>query len=65
MLDETMLYSKCSKNYEHGYQDWKSQNACQNSIANREVKQSDLGMHCLSRTFWQTTSIRNFRTYSE
>ena len=25
-------------------------------------KKSDLGLHCLSRQFWQTTSVPNFRT---
>ena len=25
-------------------------------------KQSDLGIPCLSRAFWQITSVRNFRT---
>ena len=25
-------------------------------------KQSDLDLHCLSRAFWQATSIQNFRT---
>ena len=24
--------------------------------------QSDLGLHCLSRSFWQATRVRNFRT---
>ena len=42
-------------------------------IANREdptlfrlflQKQSDLGLHCLSRPFWQATSVQNFRTSS-
>ena len=27
-------------------------------------KQSDLGLQCLSRIFWQTTSVRNFRTFT-
>ena len=27
-------------------------------------KQSDLGLHCLSRLFWQATSVLNFRTYT-
>ena len=38
-------------------------------IANREdpdqtasSQQSDLGLHCLSRPFWQATSDPNFRT---
>ena len=38
-------------------------------IANREdpdklllPKQSDLGLHCISRPFWQATGIQNFRT---
>ena len=38
-------------------------------VANREdpvrlllQKQSDLGLHCLSRPFWQATSVQNFRT---
>ena len=25
---------------------------------------SDLGLHCLSRSFWQATSIHNFRTFT-
>ena len=35
-------------------------------IANREdpdQTQSDLGLHCSPRPFWQATSIKNFRTY--
>ena len=34
-------------------------------MANRKdplKKQSDLGLHCLSRPFWQATIVRNFRT---
>ena len=27
-------------------------------------KQSDLGLQCLSRIFWQITSVRNFRTFT-
>ena len=27
-------------------------------------KQSDLGLPCLSKPFWQATSVRNFRTFS-
>ena len=33
-------------------------------IANREDPESDLGLHCLSRPFWQATSVRNFRTFT-
>ena len=40
-------------------------------IANREgpdqmllKKQSDLGMRCLSRLFWQASSVRIFRTFT-
>ena len=40
-------------------------------IANRETlirlllqKQSDLGLYCLPRPFWQETSIQNFRIFS-
>ena len=39
-------------------------------IANRELirlllqKQSDLGLHCLSRPFGRATSIQNFRTFA-
>ena len=41
-------------------------------MANREKtlirlllkKQSDLGLHYLSRPFWQATSFRNFRTFA-
>ena len=38
------------------------------SIANREdtdqMKQSDLGLHSLSRAFWQVTIDKNFRTFT-
>ena len=27
-------------------------------------KQSDLGLHCLFRPFWQTISVQNFRTFT-
>ena len=27
-------------------------------------KQSDLGLHCLSRPFLKATSVRNFRTFT-
>ena len=27
-------------------------------------KQSDLGLCCLSRPFWQATSVRNFRAFT-
>ena len=27
-------------------------------------KQSDLGLHCLSRPFWQAASVLNFRTFT-
>ena len=37
-------------------------------IANREdpdqTASSDLGLHCLSSSFWQATSVRNFRTFT-
>ena len=35
-------------------------------ITNREdlKKQSDLGLHCLSRPFYQAISVRNFRTFT-
>ena len=36
-------------------------------IANREdrdQKQSDLGLCCLSVPFWQATSVGNFRTFT-
>ena len=37
-------------------------------IANREdpdgKKQSDLGLRCLSRPFWQALSVRDFRTFT-
>ena len=26
--------------------------------------QTDLGLHCLCMYFWQTTSVRNFRTFT-
>ena len=39
--------------------------------ANREdpdhtavLKQSDLGLRCLSKPFWQATSVENFRTFT-
>ena len=40
-------------------------------ITNREnpdqtaEKQSDLGLRCLSRPFWQATSVQNFRTFTK
>ena len=27
-------------------------------------EQPDQDQHCLSRTFWQATSVRNFRTFT-
>ena len=35
-------------------------------IANREDpdQTADLGLHCSSRPFWQTTSVQNFRTFT-
>ena len=37
-------------------------------MANREdpdlKKQSDLDLHCLSRSFWQATSVQHFRTFT-
>ena len=35
-------------------------------LANRQFpdKQFDLGLHCLSRLFGQTTSVPNFRTFT-
>ena len=27
-------------------------------------KQSDLGLHCLSLSFWLATSVQNFRTFT-
>ena len=37
-------------------------------ITNREdpdqTASSDLGLPCLSRPFWQATSVRNFRTFT-
>ena len=37
------------------------------SIANREdpdwtASSADLGLRCLTRFYWQSTSVRNFRT---
>ena len=32
--------------------------------ANRQDPDLGLGLHCLSMPFWQTTSVRNFRTYT-
>ena len=37
-------------------------NACENSKQGRPG-QTDLGLLCLSRTFRQTTSIQNLRTF--
>ena len=36
-------------------------------IANREVHdqiQSDVGLHCLSRPFWQALKVQNFRIFT-
>ena len=39
-----------------GFLGWNLQNTCQNSKQGRPIhKQSDLGLHCLSRPFWQAT----------
>ena len=38
---------------------WNSQNACENSKHGRS-----LDLHCLSRPFWQTTNVQNFRTFN-
>ena len=42
-------------------QGWNSQNACQNSKTGKTVirkKQSDLSLHCLSRSFLQATKLQ-------
>ena len=41
-------------------QGWKSQKACQNSKQETLTASSDLGLHCLSRPFWQATSLLKF-----
>ena len=28
-------------------------------------KQSDLGLHCLSMPFWNATTVRDFRTFTD
>ena len=35
-------------------------------IANREdpFQSADLGLHCLSKPFWQANIVQNFRTFS-
>ena len=43
-------------------------NACQSDKQGRSLldcffMQSDLGLHCLSRPFWQAISVRNIRTF--
>ena len=54
--------------YNDGYLGWNSQNRCQNSKKGKTLirlkKQSDLGLGCLSRLFWWTTSVQNFRTFT-
>ena len=45
----TFLFLLSFKQNVDGFQDCNSQNACQ--------KQSDLSLYCLSRTFWQATSV--------
>ena len=53
-----------------GYRCSYLQNACQNSNQGRPLvklllqKQSDQGLHCLSRPFWQATIVRKFRTFT-
>ena len=45
-------------------------NACPNKQTGKTLiklllqKQFDLGLHCLSRPFWQATSISNFRKFT-
>ena len=57
------------------YQTWKTQKISQMDIlisngedldqtAFEDCFQSDLGLHCLSRLFWQTTDVRNFGTFT-
>ena len=31
--------------------------------ASEDSLKSDLGLHCLSRSFWQATSVQNFRIF--
>ena len=31
----------------------------------RTSKQSDLGLHCLSRPFWLATNVQNFKTFKK
>ena len=42
-----------------GFRVWNQQNTCQNS--KQEQMQSDLGLGCLSRSFWHSTSVQNLR----
>ena len=46
-------FIKCSSEYQTG----------KTQIRLLPQKQSDLGLHCLSRPFWQATSVRNFWTF--
>ena len=54
------LFSFCSQ-VNCSFQGWNSLNACQNSKQGRPW--SDLGLHFLSRPFWQSTDTQNFRTF--
>ena len=46
------------------FQDWNSPKLLV-GIANREDSdQIDLDLHCLSKPFWQTTSVGNLRTFT-
>ena len=50
-------FSLCNLNYNLGYQEWNSQNALHNTKTEKTLirlllqKRSDLGLHCLFRTF--------------
>ena len=46
---------------------WFSKNACQNGKQERprsDLKQSDLGLPCLSKPFWKANSIQNVRAFT-
>ena len=58
-------YSKISNTFLFLFsiQGWNSHNYCVKSKM-EDPDQSDLDLGCLSRPFWQATSIRNFRIFT-
>ena len=61
MFKNLELFSLSVLKQNLGYQSWNSKNACQNSKqGDPDQEQSDRGLHCLCKHFWQATSFQFF-----